>query len=623
MFIYHGIIDQVTSSLVEFIVIVLPSRVEVGSPFIVLCQRGIYGLLSESLDKDAQAPSAAPQTFEAVIETMSIALDGKAATFTSKQFGFTLHLPKDMTTLHLSFQMDSQRPPLSCSMALAMHHPLSAERSRDYVPVIFREPLYLADQFQGNLIALVLSQKKQEEEASSPMHACICWNGKVATTGETSAVPGLFSHTKELEVGVQAQDGEQERAYFSLTNKSHDFQGKLSQCADGKCALDLSLRIRHGLSGSTDWTVATIPQLEKHQETLMQMVTDFSSSGTVIIENDSTDVVSCTVESSTDERYTEAMTNAGLVLACLGCWFTAPQLVAAAVGAAGFLITAKSWVDTLWSDNTSKTMLLYPQDKMQQIMTGWATNYDIIMVLNHIEDNGKSLTVTSYRIPKVKGRTYKVTMIPHWGGVKPTDFFSIPFRTPQKIHNRRLLGIRGLIPDVSSGSMPDSLYEGDVVSYNSNGALLAYYESRDFWGWSGDYYFRCGPDAGQIAIVQGDNVHFGPRNNVRVYHLAEDPYTPVVYMEDAAIVFEGPGRIPRNDIGSAKTNDEVLKLIQAHQRRSKYPENWGYCHEYWQNPPTVYAWRWTAKNLVKRVINRNTYFVVGPESWTHTAILDG
>lgn len=383
MFVYHGIVDQVTLSLVEFTVAVLPSRVEVGSHFIVLCQRGIHGSLSESLDEDVQAPSSVSQTFEAVIETMSISPDGKTATFTSKHCGFTLHLPNDMTTLHLSFQMDDQHPALSCSMAIAMHHPLLAERPRDYVPFIFRGPLYLAEQFQGNLVALVLSENKQEE-VTTPIHSCIYWNGKVATTGEISAVPELFSHTQELELGVQVQDGEQENAHISLKNQSHDFRGKISQCADGKCALDLSLRTRHGLSGSTDWTVATIPQLQKHQETLLQMVADFSSSGTAIIENDSTDVVSCTIDSSTDERYTEAMTNAGLVLACFGCWFTAPLFIGVAVGSAGFLITAKSWIDTLWSDNTSKTMLLYPQDKMQQVMTGWATNYDIIMVLNQI-----------------------------------------------------------------------------------------------------------------------------------------------------------------------------------------------------------------------------------------------
>lgn len=68
-------------------------------------------------------------------------------------------------------------------------------------------------------------------------------------------------------------------------------------------------------------------------------------------------------------------------------------------------------------------MLLYPRDKMQQVMTVWATNYDIIMVLSHMEDNGQRLWVTSYRIPKASGRTYKVTMIPNRGRVKQTDFF--------------------------------------------------------------------------------------------------------------------------------------------------------------------------------------------------------
>ncbi|KAF4332414.1 hypothetical protein FBEOM_13792 [Fusarium beomiforme] len=618
MFVYNGIIDQANSSLVEFVVVILPSRVEVGSPCIVLCLPGVHGSLPQNQSKYVQGPSAAVHSFEPAFETMAIAPDGKTATFTSAHCGLTVHIPQDMATLELSFHIDSEGPTLSSSMALAMHHPLLASKSANYNPTLFLGSVHLANQFQGYLVALVLSEKAQQGELTGSMNSCISWNAKTAaTTKVTPAVgPGRLSHIEELEFEDQSQEGELGQADFTVNNHSHEFRGTVSQVAGGKHALELSLRSRHhhGLSGSKDWSLVTIPQLDKHNEALLQMISEFGSNDAIKIYNNSNDVVTCTIESSTAEWYGKGMSLAGLLLATLGLP-GGPAMIAARAAVAGFFLALKSLQDTMWASDTSKSMVLYPNDKMEQAKSGWYTYYDIIMVRSLVESNGYKLSLTSYRLSRVTQNSYDVRNIPLDTSVKKQTIFEIPLQTRSSISNRRFLGIRGVRPDrdLDSYGTPGTLNEGDILSYKSDGTCEGTWSSYNAWDGAGYYFFRArglSKDS-QIAIVHGGSRDLGRSNNVHIYHLLQDPYSPVLCIQNAEIRSDATRLSDRRAIGNANSNDEVLKLIWENEQKTRNDYNWAYCKDYTNK---VYAWKWTADNVVAKNNNRNTYFVFGPGS---------
>lgn len=620
MFVYHGIVDQVTSSSVEFIVAILPSRVEIGSPCIILCLPGVHGPQRETEIRDDQAHSAV-HSFEAVLETMDIAPGGKTATFTSGHYELAMQISRDMKVLHLGFLNDREGSSISSSMGLIMHQPLLAAKSKDYIQNIFLGPVHLESQFQGYVAAVVVSDK--EGELANVTNACITWNAKTAST--TAVVPppvsGTLLHTEELESKEQPEDAGLQHPHFVVNNQSHEFQGKISLCASGKHTLELSLRphYNHGLPSSNAWSVVTIPQLDEHQEILLNMTSVFGSKG-IVISNDSTDVVTCTIEPNDAEWFGIGISSAGVILAALGMPTVASPLVGLWVAWSGLLLAIGSFADTLSASDDAKSMVLYPNDKMEKARTGWFTYWGIIMVQNSVQNDGYKLVGRSYQISKATSNSYQVRNIPRDPNVTTRTLFGIDLGNRSQLSHLRLLGIRGVQPDASLDvyGNPGTPNEGDIMSYDSNGTIVGSWTGT--FEKAGDYFFRArsAKKDTQIAIVQDGRDVFGRNNNVSIYRLLQDPYSPVLCIQNAEIQSEIYSRGDRTSIGTAKTADDVLKLIQQN-KQSGY--NWAYCHESSLSPFTVYAWRWNINNAVKRNGGRNTYFVVGAESLTNMTIL--
>ncbi|KAF4498477.1 hypothetical protein FAGAP_5382 [Fusarium agapanthi] len=608
MFVYHGIVDQVTSSSVEFMVAILPSRVEIGSPCIVLCLPGVHGPQQET--------DSAVQSFEAVIETMDIAPGDKTAAFTSGSYGLAMQLPQDMSTLYLSFMDDRDGSAISSPMGLVMHQPLFANNAKDYIQTIFLGPVHLHNQFQGFLVAVVLSEN--EGEMANTTNACIAWNAKTASTTKVTPCTVI----RDPEVKEQSEDEESGQPHFAVNTASHEFRGRIGLCTSGKHALELSLHphYKHGLPSSKDWSVATIPQLDKHQEIILEMVSGFGSNGSIVINNDSKDVVTCTIEPNDAEWFGIGISSAGVVLAALGMPTVASPLVGLWVAWSGLLLAIGSLADTLSTGDDSKSMVLFPNDQMEKARTGWFTYWGIIMVQNSVENNGYKLVGTSYQIPKATLNTYQVRNIPLTTNVNKRTLFGIDLGNRSQLSHLRLLGIRGVKPDANLDvyGNPGTPNEGDILSYDANGTIVG--------SWTGafdtgrDYFFRArsATKDTQVAIVQDGRDVFGHSKNVSICHLLQDPYSPVLCIQDAEIVSEIYSTVDRKAIGTARTNEDVLKLIQQNKQSGF---NWAYCHERSLSPFTVYAWRWKSNNAVKRNGGRNTYFVVGAESWTHMAIL--
>ncbi|KAF5707186.1 hypothetical protein FMUND_11240 [Fusarium mundagurra] len=474
MFVYHGIVDQVTSSSVEYIVAILPSRVEVGSPCIVLCLPGIHGPRPQTEHRDVQAPGAV-HSFEAFIETMNIAPGGKAATFTSGLYDLVMHLPRDMAMLHLSFLHGREGSAISSSMGLIMHQPLFAAKSKDYIQNIFLGSVHLENQFQGYVVAVVVSNK--EGELANVTNACITWNAKTAST--TAVVPppvsGTLLHIEELESKEQSEDAELGQPHFVINNQSHEFQGRIGLCESRKHALELSLRshYNHRLPTSKDWSVVAIPQLDEYQEILLNMVSVFGSKA-IVINNDSTDVVTCTIEPNDAEWFGIGISSAGVILAALGMPTVASPLVGLCVAWSGLLLAIGSFADTLSTSDDAKSMVLYPKDQMDKAATGWFTYWGIIMMKHSVEDNGYKLVGTSYQIPQANAGSYQVRNIPRTTNVKKRTLFGINLGNRSQLSHRRLLGIRGVMPDANPDIYgdPGTPNEGDILSYDSNGTVL-------------------------------------------------------------------------------------------------------------------------------------------------------
>ncbi|KAG5743871.1 hypothetical protein H9Q70_013418 [Fusarium xylarioides] len=350
------------------------------------------------------------------------------------------------------------------------------------------------------------------------------------------------------------------------------------------------------------------------------MVSDFGSNGAISINNDSDDVVTCTIEPNDAEWFGIGISSAGVVLAALGLPTVAPPLVGVWVAWSGLLLAVGSLADTLSTSDDSKSMVLYPNDKMEKARTGWFTYWGIIMVQNSVQNDGYKLVGRSYQIPKATSNSYQVRNIPRDPNVTTRTLFGIDLGNRSQLSHLRLLGIRGVKPDTSLDiyGNPGTPNEGDIISYDANGTIVGSW--TDNFDTAGDYFFRAksATKDTQVAIVQEGRDVFGRSKNVSILHLLQDPYSPVLYIQDAEIISESYSPVDRKDIGTAKTNDDVLKLIQQNKQSGF---NWAYCHERSMSPFRVYACRWKSNNAVKRNGGRNTYFVVGVESWTHMAIL--
>ncbi|RGP61050.1 hypothetical protein FLONG3_10655 [Fusarium longipes] len=624
MFVYNGIIDQANSHLVEFATVILPSRVDIGSPCIVLCLPGVHYSLQENREKDAQCPIAAAYTFEAVLEAMTVSPDKKVATFTSDSCGLILHLPNDMAMLQLSFRIDGKGPTLISSMPIAMHCPLSSSESTDYDQRLFLGPVHLDNQFQGYLAALIISEKGQQGEWAGSINACIAWNAKTAATAKAmphaGPVPESLSLIEELEVEGQSQDAELGQAHFAVNNRSHEFRGTVSENA-----LDLLLRARHdySLSGSKDWSTVTIPQLDKHNKALLQMVSETQNSLPLEVYNYTNDVVTCTIVSSSADWYGYSMSVGGALLATLGLP-GAPAMFAAGAAVTGFFLALKSLADTLWGTTTSKSMVLYPKDRMDLARSFWSgASYDIIIVMNRVD--GSKLSLMSYRLSNVKQNNYDVKNVLSNRSTAKETIFEINLPRPISISNRRLMGIRGVKPDAEPDSYdtPEALYEGDVVLYRYDGTIDKSWNRNTIWRKRGEEVFlRASSQDGKrlIAIVHTGSQNFGYNNNLSIDHLLQDPYSPVLCIQYAHIGSDSRRKdfIPLEP--KATTDSQVMERIQKNEN-SQGAYNWAYHHDSLEQ--RVYAWKWTAQNVVVKsdAYFNKVFFVFSPGSWTHTASL--
>ncbi|KAF5530660.1 Fluconazole resistance 1 [Fusarium mexicanum] len=350
-----------------------------------------------------------------------------------------------------------------------------------------------------------------------------------------------------------------------------------------------------------DWSVVAIPQLDKHQEILLQMVSSFGSSGIITINNDTKDVVTCTIEPNDAEWFGLGISSAGLILAALGLPTVASPLVGLWVAWSGLLLAIGSLADTVSTNDDAKSMVLYPGDKMENVRSGWFTYWGIIM------------------IPHAYFNSYQVGNIPRTPNINKRTLFDINLGNRSQLSQLRLLGIRGVQPDANLDVYgdPGTPNAGDILSYGANGAIVGSWTSA--FDKAGDYFLRARSASRdtQIAIVQDARDGFGDSKNVSICHLLLDPYSPVLRIQDAEIQSEFYSPADRRAIGTARTDDDVMNLIQSNL--TIY--NWAYCHDNSSLPFTVYAWRWSSTNAVKKNRGRNTYFVVGAEFWTQMTML--
>ncbi|KAL6790788.1 hypothetical protein J3E68DRAFT_411337 [Trichoderma sp. SZMC 28012] len=457
MFVYQGLIDQKTSNNgTEFLVVVLPSRIDVGAPVIVFRQS--QGDDCQNLGDNG--------SFDTAIESITIAKDGKTASISCGGYNLMMQLPRDLLALYVRFQINGDVTQFTSSMNLVTRKLLTKAESLSYEPVIFHGPIRINDQSRGNLLALVLLNKT-DGSASVASHVCISWKSKVAAT-EMPAVSHVFRSIEQEEEEEQEQkhkqeqqrpenqQDEQKEGTFFISGQTHDFQGSLNKTGD---ALELSLRSHCGFSDETeDWTAVTIPRLDKHQQPFQKL---FSfSAKCVTVTNNSTEMISCTIKNKNDVRG-ELLTHAGLALALLGLLAGVPQAFSAVVAIGGLSLAAKSWKDMMWindTENDESTAMLFPGDKIQHVVGGlgpFENDYDIVTVRNHVEEytdtsGSKSYTfqVTMHSINNAAYEEWTVKRIRDSG--TSTQMVHLPLEVPQEMVQRRLLFIDGLKPSGSA-----------------------------------------------------------------------------------------------------------------------------------------------------------------------------
>ncbi|KAL7955622.1 hypothetical protein V8C34DRAFT_291154 [Trichoderma compactum] len=597
MFVYQGLIDQNTSNGTEFLVVVLPSRIDVGSPVIVFRQ---------SLDDDCQNLGDYG-SFDTVIESVDIAKDGNTASLGCGGYNLMMQLPRDMFALYVGFQINGEATQLTSSMSLVTRKHLTKAESLSCEPVIFHGPVRINNQSRGNLLALVLLSKTEQGSAPVATHVCISWKSKVATT-ETPAASHVFrieeGQEQEQQQPENQQDEQKEGAFF-ISGQTHEFQGSLNTAGD---ALELSLRSRCGFSDETDWTAVTISRLDKHQQPFQKLFA--FGPNYVTVTNNSAEMVSCTIKSTTDKKG-EVLTHAGLALALLGLLAGVPQAFSAVVAIGGLSLAAKSWKDMMWikdTKNDESTAMLFPGDKIQHVVGGWGpfeNDYDIVTVRNHIEEyrdtsGAKSYTfqVTMHSIIDAAYKEWTVTQVRDTG--KSTQMVHLPLELPQEMVQRRLLFIDGLRPSGyanQSKKPPFALEEGSALSYNT--AFKFGQGIYDSWyphlarGRQNDAILDA-DGAMELAIVQGPESRFSQADfpgGYQMHHFDEDPFTPVLELVWSYVDSNSEKDTARRLIGTIDNSDGAMKLIEENEKRDK--NTWAYCLErVTKHNYKLYAWAW-------------------------------
>lgn len=620
MFVYQGLIDQKTSNGTEFLVVVLPSRIDVGAPVIVFRQ---------SQDDDCQNLGDSG-SFDTVIENITIAKDSKTASLGCGGYNLMMQLPRDMLALYVRFQINEDATQFTSSMSLVSRKLLTKAESLTYEPVIFHGPVRINNQSRGNLLALVLLNKTDGSNTSVASHVCIAWKSKVAAT-EMPAVSHVFRSIEQEQEQEQQQpenqQDEQKEETFFISGQTHDFQGALNTAGD---ALELSLRSHCGFSDETqDWTAVTIPRLDKHQQPFQKL---FSFSAKyVTVTNNSAEMVSCTIKNKNDVRG-ELLTHAGLALALLGLLAGVPQAFSAVVAIGGLSLAAKSWKDMMWINDTKNdesTAMLFPGDKLQHVVGGlgpFENDYDIVTVRNHIEEHtdasgSKSYTfqVTMHSINNAAYEEWTVKRIRDSG--TSTQMVHLPLEVPQEMVQRRLLFIDGLKPSGSanpSKKPPFALEEGSVLSYNTafkfgQGIYDSWY-SNSYWGEQVDSNILEADEEKELAIVQGPDSHFKPAGyysaGYHVHHFKENPFTPVLKLTRCLISVPTEEReTARRLIGRVDGTAGAIKLIETNQKRDK--NTWAYhLQRLGKDAYDVYAWVWRKSLTIKSSGGDQVYFVV-------------
>src|SRR4051794_20544960 len=99
-----------------------------------------------------------------------------------------------------------------------------------------------------------------------------------------------------------------------------------------------------------------------------------------IVENDTTDIVYCTIENSPPpDTQVTVLASGGLALAAIGVLTVlAPPLAGLAAGVTGLVVAANQFVTTIIDTETNaRTGVLYYQDKLDRVPT--TTTNDIIV----------------------------------------------------------------------------------------------------------------------------------------------------------------------------------------------------------------------------------------------------
>jgi hypothetical protein len=612
MFVYQGLIDQNTPNGTEFLVVILPSRIDVGAPVIAFRQ---------GQDDNSQNLGDGG-SFDTVVDSITVAEDGKTASLTCGGYNLIMQLPRDMLALYVRFQMSGDTTQFTSSMSLVTRKFLTEAETLSHEPVIFRGPIRINSQSRGNLLALVLLNKT-EGSASVPTHVCVAWKSKIAAT-EPTALSSVSRVEQEQEQQQPENQDQQKEGTFSISGQTHDFQGTLNTDGD---ALELLLRSHCGFSDETDWTAVTIPRLDKHQQPFQKL---FSFSPKyVTVTNNSTEMVSCTIKNTNDIRG-ELLTHAGLALAMLGLIAGVPQAFSAVVAIGGLSLAAKSWKDMMWINDTKNdesTAMLFPGDTIQHVVGGlwaWENDYDIVTVRNHIEEHtdtsgAKSYTfqVTMHSVINAAYEEWTVTRVRDSG--TSTQMVHLPLELPQEMVQRRLLFLDGLKPSGSahpSKKPPFTLQEGSVLSYNTafkfgQGIYDCWY-SNDYWTKQSDTLWEADEEK-EIAIVQGPDSNFRTgyyKPGYHVHHFHENPFTPMLQLTHCKINVDSSEKTTAcRLIGTTKSASKARKLIEENEKSDK--NTWAYQVTYVTlNYYEVYTWAWRKSSKISKYDNGGVYFIV-------------
>ena len=338
-----------------------------------------------------------------------------------------------------------------------------------------------------------------------------------------------------------------------------------------------------------------------------------------IVENDTTDVVYCTIENSpTSDTDARVIASGGLALAAIGVLTVlAPPLAGLAAGVTGLVVAANQFVTTTIDlDTSARSGILYYQDKLDREPT--TTTNDISVFRIYVDNTQHNLKVASYRVKTVtKGTTIKVSAIFNTSSFFEKEYFNIYLQDAQKIVPRRFLYIPSLQSTQSiskSSATSDPPDAGTVYTYSIDGSDATRYDST-VWSTTGKSIFAW--KKGSAAIVQDSATSFGPDSCLSVKHLPDSPYSVVLRISKFDIKYTGTEGSDEpasgKNLGYASDIDSVLTLMQSNQKDSYWGYVWGAPDS--DNKRSVFAIGQDSAYVVESDSKRDTFFIIKPQNW--------